>query len=1317
MNRKLTKALGFAMRPATLARATMAMLLLTSWGVASARGEEQRLHQVRPLAFEANRGQADEQVKFLARGSGYTVFLTPTEAVLALGEGRPERAVVRLTPVGASAAAHLVPDGELPGVVNYSRGSAAAPISAPTYARVTYVDLYPGVDLVYYGRPRRLEYDFVVAPGADPAQIALAVEGAERLTVDADGDLVVHTAAGELRQPRPVVYQDIDGARRPVPGDYVLDGGARVRFRLGVYDASHPLVIDPVLAYSTYLGGSNEESDYLWGAVFGIAVDATGNTYVTGTTTSVDFPTTPGAYRTLSGDQDAFVTKLSPTGAVLYSTYLGGPCSDIGNAIAVDAAGNAYVTGRAHELCYFGEASSGVLVAKLGPTGAVLYSLVFGGTLVDTSAGKAIAVDTAGHAYVTGVTSSVDFPTTPGAFRTDPCPDIYIAAGFTDGFVAKVSPDGGSLVYSTFLCGNGPDWPSGIALDAAGNVYVAGTTGADDFPTVNPLQAVSHTYPSGSTGFVSKLSADGSHLIYSTYLGGSIFDTIRGLAVDGQGNVYVTGVTTSQDFPTTPGVLQENRGNLFCLDEFCTDAFVTKINATGSAIVYSTYLYGEGNDSGSGIAVDTAGNAYVVGTTSSLFFPIADAFQPTSKVRGPSDAFVAKLNPDGTRLVYSSYLGGSGGASPSTGDDEGSAIAVDAAGNAYVAGFTKSYDFPTTPGTFQPTLGGGVCDYFGGPCGDAFVAKITAGGPGAAAPTSLSVTTTETVPGGTLTANWAGIPIPTTNDFVLLFALGSGSETYLDFWPTGGAAAGTLTLTLPAGLPFGTYELRLLSTDPDFYNLPESIARSKPIHVGSAAADLVIESVSTTPAQPAIGQPVAVTVTVKNQGNLAAGGFVVDFYKDRGAAPAPGLTGDIRCAIAALAPAASAQCAGTVTYAAAGTFNAWAQVDTAQVVAESDEGNNVAGPRAITVAAPAGPDLIVVSVGNPPTSAAPGKAFAVTNTVKNQGATAAAQSTMRYYLSLDATKDAGDTLLTGTRTVPALAPGVQSAGTATVTIPLGTPPGTYRLLACADDTQLVAETNEGNNCGAAAGSIVVGRPDLVETAVTNPPGAARPGATFTVTDTARNQGLVTASASTTRYYFSTDAQKSADDRLLTGSRAVPSLVPGATSTATVTVTIPTATPLATYFLLACADDAKVVAEGDEGNCRASAAAVTVALPDLVEQTVSNPGGPFRRGTAFTVSDTAFNDAPVGTPRSTTTRYYLSLDRVRSTGDTLLAGSRTVPILGPSAGSTGSASVTIPSTTVPGTYFLLACADDTKLISEKNDTNRCRASGTAVAVTQ
>lgn len=823
----------FSTRIPERARAAALVLALLCTGVAiRARGDGAVAAPTAlpraPLAFEANRGQTDAGVRFLARGAGYIVFVTPTEAVVAVGRGG-ERAAVRLTPVGARPASRLVPGDALPGVAHYARIPVTESISAPTYASVRRANVYDGVDLVYHGRDRELEYDFVVAPGADPRPIALAVEGADRLELDAAGDLLVHTRAGVLRQPHPVAYQDVEGARRPVSADYVVGEGGRVRFRLGAYDRARELVIDPVLAYSTYLGGSNEEMDWLRGPAFGIALDGAGNTYATGTTASLDFPTTPGAY-TGGGGEDAFVTKLSPTGAVLYSTYVGSPCDDIGNAIAVDAAGNAYVTGRAYGgVCMLG-ADPGVLVAKLSPTGTLVYATVFGGGLVDTSMGNSIAIDAQGRAYVAGTTASSTFPTTPGALRRTMCPTA-IDATHTDGFVASLSA-AGAVDYSTYLCGDGYDEPKGIAIDAAGNMYVAGWTASGDFPTVNPFQAANRAYPDGMNGFVSKLAADGTQLIYSTYLGGTINDYVNGLAIDGQGNAYVAGKTTSPDFPTTPGVVQPQRGNIFCLEQFCTDAFASKLSATGNTLVYSTYLYGEGDDGGTKIAVDAAGDAYVVGTTSSLFFPVHNAFQGASRVRGPSDAFVTKLSPDAKYILHSSYFGGSGGASPETGGDEGSAIAIDAAGNAYVAGYTKSYDFPTTPGAFQPNLGGGTCDYFGGPCGDAFVAKIGAAGPGVVAPTRVSVDKTDTVPGGTVTATWA-IPAPTPGDYLILYALGAGSETYVAFWSTGGAAAGTLALPLPANLPFGNYEVRLLTPDPNYGGLLEAAARSAPIRVAA----------------------------------------------------------------------------------------------------------------------------------------------------------------------------------------------------------------------------------------------------------------------------------------------------------------------------------------------------------------------------------------------------------------------------------------------------------------------------------------------------
>jgi Beta-propeller repeat len=829
-------------------------LLGLAWGIARLpRGDEVAVHPPRHLAFEANRGQLDAQVRFRARGAGYTVFLASDAAVLTLRNGPIDSAILRLRPVGASRDARLVPEDELPGVVHAVTavpgvGSIGAPTyAAPTYARVRYAGVYPGIDLAYYGGPRALEYDFVVAPGADPGRIALAFDGAERLEVDAAGELVVHTAAGELRQPRPVVYQGVNGARRAVAGDYVVDGEGHVGFRLGPYDASRPLVIDPVLAYSSYLGGLGDESDAFGNGQVSVAVDGAGNVYVAGTTSSIDFPTTPGALAGESaGGFDVFVTKLSPDGVVLYSTYLGGPCDDVARDVAVDADGNAYVTGRMNGggLC-FADVQPGVLVAKLAPTGALVYGSVIGGTLADASIGQAIAVDATGHAYVTGIasTASYDFPTTAGALRPQAC------GGFaSDGFVAKLAAEGNALEYSTFLCGGGDDSPSAIAVDAAGAAFVGGTTGSSDFPTVAPLQATRHGGPVQVTGFVSKLAPDGSHLLWSTYLGGSGNDRLEDLAVDAHGDAYVTGETDSEDFPTTPGVLQEHAGNRFCL-ETCSDAFVTKIDANGTAILYSTYLFGELDDAGTAIAVDDDGHAFVAGATVSNYFPHMNAFQATN--HGLADAFVAELSRGGTRLLYASYLGGSKAEpSPGIGWDVGSGIALDGAGNAWVAGYTQSYDFPTTPNAFQQILTG-TCDVLGTPCGDAFVAQVTADGPGVLPPVSLIVATYEYVAGrNNMKTTWAGLPAPGPNDHFRLSPLGDVSgdlEKVAAWWPTNGAAAGQMALRLPEGVAPGEYEMRLISTDPNFYGLPTVVARSEPVHVvDSIVTSPTVEPASTT---------------------------------------------------------------------------------------------------------------------------------------------------------------------------------------------------------------------------------------------------------------------------------------------------------------------------------------------------------------------------------------------------------------------------------------------------------------------------------------
>jgi len=676
-----------------------------------------------PLSFEVNVGQTDSQVDYLARGSGYTLFITHADAVLALrGVGRsPARtsesladaqatgvraatvSVMRMRVVGGTAP-RAAPQQQLPGAVNYFIGNDPTKwrVGVPTFARIIYPDVYPGIDLAYYGNQGSLEYDFVVRPGADASAIALRYEGALDVELDPQGNLVLRLGGEEVRQPRPFVYQVVGDERREVQGSYVRQEAGTIGFSVAVYDRTRPLVIDPTLVYSTYLGGSGGD------AGVGVAVDSAGNAYVTGVTGSADFPTTAGDFdTTLGGNGDAFVTKLNAAGsALLYSTYLGGSGDDVGLGMAVDSAGNAYVTGAtvlgnfSTTAGAFDTTSNGgtdAFVTKLNPAGsALLYSTYLGGSLTDQGFG--IAVDSAGNAYVTGFLDSANFPTTAGAF------DTTINSGDAeDAFVTKLNPAGSALLYSTYLGGSGSDGGLGMAVDSAGNAYVTGFTGSANFPTT--AGAFDTTSNGGfDDAFVTKLNPAGSApLVYSSYLGGSGDDQGRGIVVDSGLNAYVTGSTTSADFPTTAGAFDTTSNGGF-------DAFVTKLNAAGSApLAYSTYLGGSVTDVGNGIAVDSAGNAYVTGASVSTNFPTtAGAFDTTSN--GGFDAFVTKLNSAGSApLVYSTYLGGSV-------TDQGSGIAVDSAGNAYVTGFTESTNFPTTAGAFDTTSNGGP---------DAFVTKIT----------------------------------------------------------------------------------------------------------------------------------------------------------------------------------------------------------------------------------------------------------------------------------------------------------------------------------------------------------------------------------------------------------------------------------------------------------------------------------------------------------------------------------------------------------------------------------------------------------------
>jgi hypothetical protein len=661
-----------------------------------------------PLAFEPNVGQADAAVRFLARGSGYSLFLTDSEAVLALSPANAasgQDAVLRLQLVSANAAPAVAGLAPQAGVSNYLLGNDPAQwqTNVAHFGQVTYGQVYAGIDLLYHGSDQhQLEYDFAVAPGADARQIGLRVAGALGLALDGQGNLVLHTAAGDVVEQAPVAYQDGAGGRVAVAAAYLLRGDGTVGFQVGAYDSTQALVIDPVLSYSTYLGGSGGDFG------IGIAVDGAGNAYVTGYTQSADFPTaSPLQPAHGVGQNDAFVAKLSASGSLVYSTYLGGGGDDYGLGIAMDGAGNAYVTGYTNSTNFpiaapLQSANAGgfdAFVSKLNAAGsALVYSTYLGGSGGDFASG--IAVDGAGSAYVAGATNSANFPMTAGAFDT--ALNGGNNGGNNDAFVAKLSAAGSSLIYSTYLGGSSNDQATDIAVDSAGNAYVTGFTFSSNFPTVNPAEA---TFGGGpEDAFVAKLNNAGSALLFSTYLGGSGDEQGQGVAVDGSGNTYITGFTSSTDFPTRNALQPALAG--------VRDAFVAKLSASGNALVYSTYLGGSDADLGQGIAVDGSGNAVVIGWTSSADFPTADALQPT--YAGNQDAFVAKLNPSGSALIYSTFLGG-------TGAEQVSTVAVDAAGNAYVIGNTTSTDFPTAnavqganhgiPDVFVAKLGPGPLIY------------------------------------------------------------------------------------------------------------------------------------------------------------------------------------------------------------------------------------------------------------------------------------------------------------------------------------------------------------------------------------------------------------------------------------------------------------------------------------------------------------------------------------------------------------------------------------------------------------------------------
>jgi hypothetical protein len=719
-----------------------------------------------PLSFEINQGQTDERVKFLARSPRFSLFLAEREAVLRLRKQKGEKIYQNAFAIrfeGANSDAKIEGIEEQQNKSNYFIGGDELKWqhNVANYEKAVYRELYDGIDAVFYGSRKEFEYDFVVAPNADAGQILLNFRGAKKVLVD-DGCMIVKVKGETIKFAAPVTYQETENGRQMIASSYVLKGKNKVAFAVGDYDKSKTLVIDPKLIYSTYIGGNTEfiEDDVFEGkgdSINGLAVDAGGNVYITGNTDSTDFPVSSSAFQNeleLRGDDacliggplpcgDAYVLKLKPDGSnIVYSTYLGGHESDAGFAIAVDSSGKAYVTGGTdpfnagnfcinpflfpttlnpyqNKACYGTRIDSDAFFTVLTAGGDdLVYSTYFGGR--DEDQGNAIAIDSAGNAYIAGETNSDNLPEKNG-FQTKHGNNNN--SDVNDAFIAKFNPNehgNDSLLYASFLGGNGEDKAHGIAVDAVGNAYVVGETASNNLTVKaasgSPLE--SNFNGGASDGFIAKIdptNASGAgSLVALSYYGGAGRDVINAVTVEpATQRTHITGRTdNATGFPILNAFDANVVGN--------GEAFVAKLNADVTAQFYSSFLGGSSFDEGRAITLDAANNVYLTGNTISTNFPHINAFQNTNA--GGGDAFLTKISAVSTpvkpKILYSSFLGGASNGVVS-GREDGNGIALDKKGNVYIGGTTASPTFPTTAGVLKPQSSG-VSQFNA----DGFVAKI-----------------------------------------------------------------------------------------------------------------------------------------------------------------------------------------------------------------------------------------------------------------------------------------------------------------------------------------------------------------------------------------------------------------------------------------------------------------------------------------------------------------------------------------------------------------------------------------------------------------
>jgi len=828
-----------------------------------------------PLVFEANQGQTDPRVKFLSRGDGYTAFLSAGGIVLSLRPSavtgnnpstrtKPSQSsgsTLRLTLVGANQRCVVTGEEMQPGKVNYFIGKNPAKwrTNVPTYKIVRSKNVYPGIDLVYYGNRHLLEYDFEISAGGDPSKIQFEVTGALRIDVDSDGNLVLQTRNGEVRLNSPLVYQTFNNHRTAVEGHYILLDSTHVAFQVSRHDLSRPLVIDPVLVYSTYLGGSGNDQPS------GIAVDGAGSVYVTGSTDSIDFPlTTLGSLS--SGAPHVVVAKLDATGTnLIYADYLGGNGDDYGYALALDSANNAYVTGSTASSdfpmvnpflgTYPGAFNA--FLTKISPDGSsLLYSTYFGGNGSDIPTG--VAVDVTGHMVIAGYTSSTNLPVA----------NAYQAAVSANqggmygnyGFLGAFSPDGSSLVYSTYFggntnvplnCGGTPCWPqpsstiAGVVLDATGNAYIAGTTNTYNFPvTAGAYITADTTQSNASVGFVSKFSAAGN-LQYSTYFyeASGLLTDISAITVDSSASAYVIGVALSDGtFPITSTSICDPSVYSWA----CSYGFVSKFDATGSHLLYSTFLGPNNYAAPRAIALDGNNNAYVLASTGS------NLFNPVNGIEGynnGNDILLVEIDAAADTQLIATYIGGNS-------DDEPAGMALDPIGNVYVAGRTNSLDFPVTQSVFQQELEGNY---------DAFIVKIGPGSAAAVAMTPTSLQYAAQTVGSTSQAQTVLVRNMGSSPLTISSTTTTGDFAETDDCGSSVPAAGSCTFSITFTPTAGGQRMGAVTIQDDAAGSPHAISLGGS-GLGIAAVTLTPPSL-TFPSQPVGTSSSPQTVTLTNSGS------------------------------------------------------------------------------------------------------------------------------------------------------------------------------------------------------------------------------------------------------------------------------------------------------------------------------------------------------------------------------------------------------------------------------------------------------------------